>query len=85
MVHMKVVGGWDGVVGWTVWGSNPGGVKIFHGFQTSPKAHPAPCTLGTGYFLGVEELWRGADHPPPSGTEFASGLEEYAHLPCVCA
>ena len=34
--------------------------------QTSPEDHPASCTVGTGYFLGVKRPKRGADHSPPS-------------------
>jgi hypothetical protein len=34
--------------------------------QTGPKDHPASCTVGTGYFLGVKRPKRGADHSPPS-------------------
>jgi hypothetical protein len=33
--------------------------------QTGPGAQPAFCTIGTGYFPGVKQLGRGADHPPP--------------------
>ena len=35
-------------------GSNPGGDEIFPPVQTGPGAHPAPCTMGTGSFPGVE-------------------------------
>jgi hypothetical protein len=33
--------------------------------HTSRPAHPASCTMGTGYFPGVKRPGRGADHPPP--------------------
>ena len=40
--------------GWTVRGSNPGGVEIFHDVRTGPEAHPASCTMGTGSFPGAK-------------------------------
>ena len=33
-------------------------------FQTSPGAHPASYTMGTGSFPGVKRSGRGVDHPP---------------------
>jgi hypothetical protein len=58
-------------VGWVAQsvGSNPGGGEIFRTLQTGPGAHPASCTMGTGYFPGVKRLRRGADHPPPPSAE----------------
>jgi hypothetical protein len=41
-------------MGWTVWGSNPGGVRFSTPVQTGPGAHPASCTMGTGSFPGVK-------------------------------
>ena len=41
-------------MGWTVWGSNPGGGKISAPVQTGPEAHPASCTMGTEPFPGVK-------------------------------
>jgi hypothetical protein len=36
--------------------------------STGPGAHPASCTMGTGYFPGIKRPGRGADHPhAPSG------------------
>jgi hypothetical protein len=35
-----------------------------HISTTGPGAHPASCTMGTGYFPGVKRPGRGADHPP---------------------
>ena len=32
--------------------------------QTGPGAHPASCTVGTGYLLGVNWPGSGVDHPP---------------------
>jgi len=33
--------------------------------QTTPRAHPAACTWGTGFILGVKWLGHGLDHPSP--------------------
>jgi len=42
-------------MGWTVWGSNPGGGARFSTpVQTGPGAHPASCTMVTGSFPGVK-------------------------------
>jgi hypothetical protein len=51
--------------GWTVRGSNPGGGARFCApVQIYPRAHPASCTMGTGFFLGAKRPGRGHDHPP---------------------
>jgi len=34
--------------------------------QIGPEDHPASCTVGTGYFLGVKQPKHGSDHSPPS-------------------
>jgi hypothetical protein len=47
----------------------PVGARFFAHIQTGPGAHPASCTMGTGYFMGVEQSGRGADHPPPPSAE----------------
>jgi hypothetical protein len=39
------------------------GARFFALVQTGPGAHPASCTMGTGYFRGV------ADHPPRPSAE----------------
>jgi hypothetical protein len=49
------------------------GVRFFTHVQTSPGAHPASCTVGTGSFLGVKQSGRGADHPPPSSAKVKKG------------
>jgi hypothetical protein len=41
----------------------------FSHVQTSPGAHPASCTMGTGSFPGVKQPGRGANHPLPSSTK----------------
>ena len=33
--------------------------------QNVPEAHPAPCTMGTGSFPGVNRPGRGVEHPLP--------------------
>jgi hypothetical protein len=45
--------------GWKVWGSNPNGKRFFAPIQTGSGAHPASCTMGTGFFPGVKaaEAW----------------------------
>jgi hypothetical protein len=47
----------------------PVGATFFAHVQTSPGAHPASCTKGTGSFPGVKRPRRGADHPPLSSAE----------------
>jgi len=42
---------------WMVWGSNPSGERFSIPVQTGPGAHPASCTMGTGYFLEVKSGW----------------------------
>jgi hypothetical protein len=42
---------------------------FFAHVQTGPGAHPASCTMGTGFFPVVKRPGRGADHPPPSSAE----------------
>jgi hypothetical protein len=32
----------------------PVGTRFYAAVQTGPGAHPAPCTMGTGSFPGVE-------------------------------
>jgi len=39
-------------MGWTVCGSNPGGVMISTPIQTDPGAHPPSYTVDTGSFPG---------------------------------
>jgi TRAP-type uncharacterized transport system substrate-binding protein len=37
------------------------GARFSASVQTSPEAHPASYTIGTGSFLGVKRPGRGAD------------------------
>jgi hypothetical protein len=48
----------------------PVGARFFAHVQTGPGAHPASCTMGTGFIPGVKRPGRDADHPPPSSAEF---------------
>jgi len=48
--------------------------------QTDPGAHPASCTMVTGYFPGVKRPGRGLDHPPSSSAE-DEGVELYLCSP----
>jgi hypothetical protein len=43
--------------------------RDFSQIRTSPGAHLAFCTMGTGSFLGVKRPGHGADHPPPPSAE----------------
>jgi len=47
--------------------------------QTSPGAHPASYTMGTGAFLGVRRQGHGVDHPPPSSAEVKERVELYLY------
>ena len=53
------------------------GAKFSAPVQTSPGAHPASYTTGTGSFTGVKLPGRGVDNPPPSSAEVKEGLELY--------
>ena len=50
------------------WLDGPGiesrwGARLSAPVQTGPGAHPASCTIDTGYFPAVKRPWRGVDHP----------------------
>ena len=49
--------------------------------QTSPRAHPASYTTGTGSFPGVKCPGHGADHPPPPSAEVEGRVELYLYSP----
>jgi hypothetical protein len=49
--------------------------------QTSPGAHPASYTTGTGYFPGVKRPKRGVDHPSPRSAEVTERLQLQLHSP----
>ena len=47
------------------------------------KVHsPFFFTMGTGSFLGVKQLGRGADHPPPSKCRGQERVGLYLYSPC---
>jgi len=45
---MALVGTTLPSTGWTVWGSNPGGVRFSAPVLTGPGAHPSSRTMGSG-------------------------------------
>ena len=47
--------------------------------QTSPGAHPACYTMGTGSFPGVKQTGHGVDHPPPSSAEVEGRVKLYIY------
>ena len=55
--------------------------RFFAPVQTSPGAHPASCTMGTGPFPGVKRPGRGADHPPPSKCRSHERVGLYLYSP----
>ena len=40
------------------------GARLSAAVQTGCEAHPAYCTIGTGFFPELKRLGRGVDHPP---------------------
>jgi len=57
------------------------GARFSAPVQTSPVAHPAFYTVGTGSFPGVKRLGLGVDHPPPSSIEVKERVELYLYSP----
>jgi hypothetical protein len=49
--------------------------------QTSPGAHPAYYTKGTGSFLAVKWPVQGVEHPPTSSTDVKESIELYLYFP----
>ena len=49
----------------------PLGTKFQYPLQTGPKAHSAPCTVGTVSLPGVKRSGRGVGHPPTYSAEIA--------------
>jgi len=49
--------------------------------QNGPGAHPASCTIGTGYFPGVKRPGRGVDHPPLLAPRLKKTVELYLYSP----
>jgi len=57
------------------------GVRFSAPIQTSPWAHPASYTMGSRSFLGVKQLGRSIDHPPPSSAEVKERVGLYLYSP----
>jgi len=57
------------------------GARFSAPVQTGPGAHPASYTMGIGSFLGVKQLGRGVDHPPPPSTKVKERVELYPYSP----
>jgi hypothetical protein len=55
------------------------GARFSTPVQTSPGAHPASYTMGTGSFPGVKWPGDSVDHPPPSSTEVIERVELYLY------
>jgi hypothetical protein len=49
--------------------------------QIGSEAHPAPITIGTGFFPGVKRPGRCVDHPPPSSAEVKERVDLYLYSP----
>jgi len=66
---------------WAGWSGDqiPVGVRFSAPVQTSPGAHPASYTMGTGSFLGIKRPGRGIDHPPLSSAEVKESVELYLY------
>ena len=56
-------------------------VGRFAPVHTSPGAHIAFSTVGTGSFPLVKRSGRGVDHPPPSSAEVKERVELYIYSP----
>jgi len=55
------------------------GARFSAPIQTSPGAHPASYTIGTGSFPGVKQLGHGIDQPCPSSTKVQERVELYLY------
>ena len=58
---------------------NPVGARFSSPIQTSPGAHPASYTMGTGSFQGVERPGRDVNHPPTPSAEVKERVQLYFH------
>jgi len=70
---------WGLAMGWTVWGSKPGGCKISAPVQTSPGAHQASNTMGNRNFPGVKQPGHDVYHPSPSSAEVKERAQLYLY------
>jgi hypothetical protein len=57
------------------------GARFSAPVQTGPEAHPASCTMGTGYFPEVKAPGSDADPSPPSSAEVKNRVELYLYCP----
>jgi hypothetical protein len=64
-------------MGWMVWGSKPGGGKIFCTCPHWPLGPPSFLYSGFRSFLGIKRLGHGIDHPPPSSAEVKERVDLY--------
>jgi len=73
-------------MGWTFQDHIPVEVRISTPIQTSPEAHPASYTMGTGSLPEVKRPGDGNDHPFPSITEVQERVELhlYSHSGPSC-
>ena len=55
------------------------GARYSAPLQTSPGAHPAFCTIGTGSFPGLKLPGRGVDNLPPYSTEIKERVQLYIY------
>lgn len=55
------------------WGSNHSAARLSATVQTSPKANPAPCTMGTGIFVRNKAARHGIDQPSRAEVEYWYG------------
>jgi hypothetical protein len=53
----------------------------FTPIQTGPGAHPTSCMVGTGSFLGVQQVGCGIDHASPTGAEVKERVEHASISP----
>ena len=53
------------------------GVRFSAPIQTGPGEHPAPYTVGTGYFPGKNRPGRGVEHLLPSSADVKKRVELY--------
>jgi hypothetical protein len=55
------------------------GVRFSASAQTSPGAHSASYTMGSGSFLAAKWPGHGNDHTPPSSTKVKERVELYIY------
>ena len=63
------------------WDRSPVWARFSAPVQTGPGAHPAPCTMGTGSFAGVEAAGVWGWPPTPSNVEVLERVELYLYSP----